>query len=168
VTGDPSQGVVIYTDGACIGSGSSCPGGYAALILIGDREQVVTGRSLATTSAAMELMGAISALEALPPAIPATIHSDSQYVVTGAMERLPWWRSRRWRIVKGGKLANKDLWRRLAHLLNERPVTWNWLKGHAGDIRNEQVHLLAYAEARLAAASVNTNPKGQPMRLGKK
>jgi ribonuclease HI len=169
VTGNPSQGAVIYTDGACIGSGGSCPGGYAALILVGDREQIVTGRSLATTNTAMELMGAISALEALPPSIPATIHSDSQYVVTGAMERLPWWRSRGWRIVKGGKLANKDLWQRLAHLVTARPVTWVWLRGHAGDVRNEQVHFLAYAEARLAAASVNTSiPEGRPVRLGKK
>jgi ribonuclease HI len=148
-----THSALIYTDGACIGSGGSCPGGYAALILIEDREQIITGQSMATTNTAMELMGAISALEALPPLVPATVYSDSQYVVTGATERLPWWRSRGWRIVKGGKLANKDLWQHLSTLMGERPVTWHWLKGHAGDPRNEQVHALAYREARQAAAA---------------
>ncbi len=152
MTAEPSQGVLIYTDGACIGSGGSCPGGYAALILIGDREQIITGGSLATTNTAMELMGAIGALEALPPRVPAAIYSDSLYVITGATERLPWWRSRRWRIVKGGRLANRDLWRRLSALMDERPVTWHWVKGHAGDVHNERVHSLAYTEARRAAA----------------
>lgn len=153
------SGALIYTDGACIGSGGSCPGGYAALILIGDREQIVTGLSLATTNTAMELMGAIRALETLPPLVPAAIYSDSQYVVRGATEQLPWWRSRGWRIVKGGKLANKDLWQRLSALLRERPVSWFWVRGHAGDVRNEQVHALAYGEARKAAASA-----GRPLR----
>jgi len=145
-------GATIYTDGACIGSGGGSPGGYAALILIGDREEIIRGQSLATTNTAMELMGAVRALEALPPFIPAAIYSDSQYVVRGATEQLPWWRSRRWRIVKGGKLANRDLWQRLAALMEERPVSWFWVRGHAGDVRNEQVHALAYQEARKAAA----------------
>jgi ribonuclease HI len=149
---------LIFTDGACIGSGGSCPGGWAALILIQGHEQVVVGRSLATTNTAMELMGAIQALEALPPAISARIHTDSQYVITGATVQLPWWRSRRWRIVKGGKLANRDLWQRLAALLEERSVTWSWIRGHSGHPRNDQVHLLAYQEARRAAMTKTARP----------
>jgi ribonuclease HI len=144
---------LIYTDGACIGSGGGCPGGYAALVLLNGREQIITGQSLATTSSAMELMGVISALEALPAHTPAEIYSDSQYVVIGATERLPWWRSRGWRIIKGGKLANKDLWQRLSELQKERSIAWHWLKGHAGDPRNERVHALAYGQACLAAAA---------------
>jgi ribonuclease HI len=147
------NGALIYTDGACIGSGGGCPGGYAALILLDGEERIVSGQSLATTNTAMELMGALMALEALPPHIPAAIYSDSQYVILGATERLPWWRSRGWRIIKGGKLANKDLWQRLAALQGERPVTWHWVRGHAGDPRNEHVHTLAYGQARLAAAA---------------
>jgi ribonuclease HI len=144
---------LIYTDGACIGGGGGCPGGYAALVLLNGREQIITGQSLATTSSAMELMGVISALEALPAHTPAEIYSDSQYVVIGVTERLPWWRSRGWRIIKGGKLANKDLWQRLSELQKERAITWHWLKGHAGDPRNERVHALAYGQACLAAAA---------------
>jgi ribonuclease HI len=148
---------LIYTDGACIGSGRGCPGGYAALIRIGEREQVVTGRSLVTTSGAMELMGVISALETLPVGVPATIYTDSQYVVTGVTERLPWWKSRGWRVMKGGRVANRDLWQRLSGLAGHRPVAWHWLKGHAGDPLNERVHALAYDEARRALLALKTH-----------
>jgi len=161
MNGESAQEILIYTDGACMGSGASRPGGYAAVIVAGDRARTIVGWSPATTSTAMELMGAIGALEALPPATPARIHTDSQYVVVGATERLPWWRSRGWRIVKGGRLADRDLWQRLAVLLSERPVAWIWVKGHAGDLRNEEAHRLAYEQARLAAAaSAPSRPAG--------
>jgi ribonuclease HI len=153
MTRETGPGALIYTDGACIGGGRSRPGGFAALILIDGREQVILGRSVATTNTAMELLGAIEALEALPPAIPAVVHSDSQYVIKGVTVQLPWWRSRGWRIVKGGKLANRDLWQRLSLLLGERTVTWRWIKGHSGHPRNEQVHALAHREAHSAAAA---------------
>jgi len=74
----------IYTDGACIGNPG--PGGYAAIILIGDTEHIITGRDRDTTNNRMELMGAIRALEELQKGIPAIIHSDSQYVIKGITE----------------------------------------------------------------------------------
>jgi ribonuclease HI len=141
---------VIYSDGACIGSGGRCPGGYAAIIRMGDEEQVVTGREASTTSTAMELMGVIGALAALPPGCPVGIYTDSQYVIAGATERLPWWRSRRWRTVKGGKVANRDLWERLSALSAGRTIAWHWVRGHSGDAMNERAHALAYAQARAA------------------
>ncbi|MBM6592917.1 ribonuclease H family protein [Microvirga pudoricolor] len=148
---------VIYTDGACIGSGGGTPGGFAAIIRTGEEERIVTGRCSAATSTAMELMGVIAALEALVPGLPAAIHTDSRYVITGATERLPWWRSRRWRIVKGGKVANRDLWQRLSDLIEDRAVTWHWVRGHAGDPLNERAHALAFGEASRAR---DERPKG--------
>jgi ribonuclease HI len=131
-----------------MGTGATRPGGYAALIRLDGEERIVSGRCLATTSSAMELTAVICALEALPQSVPARIYTDSQYVITGATERLPWWRSRGWRIVKGGRVANRDLWQRLSVLLNERTIQWHWVKGHAGDPLNERVHGLAYAQAQ--------------------
>ncbi|MFC4171750.1 ribonuclease H [Microvirga sp. GCM10011540] len=149
---------VVYTDGACMGRGRLRPGGYAAIILLGSREDIITGRSLATTNTAMELMGVVEALEALPPSIPVEIYSDSHYVIMGATKHLPWWRSRGWRIVKGGKVANKDLWQRLSLHLSGRSVTWNWVKGHSGDLHNERAHALAYQEAQGAARGILRDP----------
>ncbi|MET0427743.1 MAG: ribonuclease H [Microvirga sp.] len=150
------SGILVYADGSCIGSGRRCPGGYAALILDGRTEHVVTGREPETTSTAMELMGVIRALETLPAGRAVTVVTDSRAVITGATERLPWWRSRRWRIVKGGKVADRVLWQRLSALMEGRVITWRWVRGHAGDELNERVHALAQAEARAACLTARS------------
>ena len=72
VTTNPNGTAMVFTDGACIGNPG--PGGYAAIILIGHTEQIITGRDLETTNNRMELLAPIRALEELPQGIAATIH----------------------------------------------------------------------------------------------
>ena len=92
-----------------LASGTPGPGGYAALILIGDAEQVISGRDPNTTNNRMELTAAIRALEALPSGIAAVIHSDSQYVVKGITEWLPGWkRQGGWRTGDKKPVLNQD------------------------------------------------------------
>src|SRR5215470_4199441 len=55
--------VVIHTDGAC--SGNPGPGGWGAILAFGDRQKELKGGEPHTTNNRMELMAAISALEAL-------------------------------------------------------------------------------------------------------
>ncbi|HVL78227.1 MAG TPA: RNase H family protein, partial [Sphingomicrobium sp.] len=55
--------VEIFTDGAC--RGNPGPGGWAALLRSGSHEKELAGGEPLTTNNRMELMGAISALEAL-------------------------------------------------------------------------------------------------------
>ena len=55
--------VLIYTDGAC--RGNPGPGGWGAVLIYGDKEREICGGEPATTNNRMELMAAISALEAL-------------------------------------------------------------------------------------------------------
>ena len=55
--------VVIHTDGAC--SGNPGPGGWGAILSFGDHEKELKGGEANTTNNRMELMAAISALEAL-------------------------------------------------------------------------------------------------------
>src|SRR5262249_41480428 len=55
--------VTIYTDGAC--SGNPGPGGWGAILRFGDKEKELNGGERHTTNNQMELMAAISALEAL-------------------------------------------------------------------------------------------------------
>ena len=54
--------VQIYTDGAC--SGNPGPGGWAAILVHGDVEKEITGTEGDTTNNRMEMMAAISGLEA--------------------------------------------------------------------------------------------------------
>ena len=54
--------VEIFTDGAC--RGNPGPGGWAALIRMGEKEKEVAGGEPLTTNNRMELMAAIKGLEA--------------------------------------------------------------------------------------------------------
>ena len=106
--------VVVYTDGACIGNPG--PGGYAALILIGETERVITGRDPDTTNNRMELTAAIRALEQVPDGTVTIVHSDSQYMVKGITEWLPGWKRRGWRTGDKKSVLNRPLWEHLEAL----------------------------------------------------
>jgi ribonuclease HI len=139
---------MIYTDGSCLGKAALRPGGWAAVILIDQVEQVIMGSHPATTISAMELTAVIRSLEAVPPGIRITLHTDSAAVVAGITERLPWWRSRGWRTTKGRKVQDRQLWQHLAELAAARQVSWVWVKSHTGDAGNERVDSLARAQAQ--------------------
>ena len=142
---------IIYTDGACIGKAPLRPGGWAAVILMDGAEQVIAGSRPATTISAMELTAAVRALEAVPAGSSAILHTDSSALVTGITEKLPWWRSRRWRTLKGRKVQDRELWQQLADLAAARQVSWVWVKAHAGEMNNERVDALARAQAHREA-----------------
>lgn len=80
-----------YTDGAC--SGNPGPGGWGVLMLAREGEAVVKERTLQggaadTTNNRMELMAAISALEALARPSTIILVTDSAYVKNGITEWL--------------------------------------------------------------------------------
>lgn len=152
MTTEPITQAIIFTDGACLGNPG--PGGYAALILMAGEEQILVGRDPATTNNKMEMTAAIRALEALPPGLPATVHSDSQYVVKGIREWLPGWKKRGWRTAAGEPVKNQPLWEALDRLNSGRNITWQWVKGHAGHEQNERVDGLANTEAQMAAMTI--------------
>ena len=72
------QRVTIHTDGAC--SGNPGPGGWGAILTFGDHEKELKGGEPHTTNNRMELMAAISALEALKRPCTVDLHTDSQYL----------------------------------------------------------------------------------------
>ena len=74
--------VELFTDGAC--SGNPGPGGWAAILRMGERERELSGGEPATTNNRMELMGAIAALEALKRPCNVKLFTDSVYVKDGA------------------------------------------------------------------------------------
>ena len=89
------QRVTIYTDGAC--SGNPGPGGWGAILTFGDHEKELNGGEPHTTNNRMELMAAISALEALKRPCAVDIHTDSQYLRNGIMSWIHAWKRNGWR-----------------------------------------------------------------------
>ena len=136
--------VCIYTDGAC--SGNPGPGGWAAILSYNGHERELSGGEPATTNNSMELIAAISALEALKEPCEVELWTDSQYLARAVNEGwLAGWKRRGWR-RKEGELKNPELWQALDALLARHKVSFNWLKGHDGHEYNERCDALAVAQ----------------------
>lgn len=148
--------VTIYTDGAC--SGNPGPGGWAAILLCGQREKEICGHDPQTTNNRMELTAAIEALRALKRPCEVTIYSDSAYLVQCFREGwINKWKRNNWMRVKrvGDReikdpVLNRELWQELDRLLQTHKVQWKKVAGHAGDHYNERVDKLAVEQTKLA------------------
>jgi len=137
--------VSLYTDGACRGNPGK--GGWGAILVYGKYEKELSGGERETTNNRMELMAAISGLEALKEDCAVTLYSDSKYLVDAFL--LGWvesWRQSGWRRGKD-ELKNPDLWMRLYELTKKHTVKFEWVKGHNGHGYNERCDALATAFA---------------------
>ena len=133
--------VVIHTDGAC--SGNPGPGGWGAIIRDGEKITEMKGGEAATTNNRMELLAAISALEALPNGTPAELHTDSQYLRDGITKWMHNWKKNGWRTSDKKPVKNVDLWQRLEAAAEHHQIAWHWVRGHVGHDENERADELA-------------------------
>ena len=137
--------VHIYTDGACRGNPGR--GGWGVVLVYGKYERELSGGERETTNNRMELMAAISGLEALKERCAVTLYSDSKYLIDafdkGWVES---WEKAGWRRGRD-ELKNPDLWQRLVSLVRSHEVTFVWVKGHNGHDYNERCDALATAYA---------------------
>jgi ribonuclease HI len=135
--------VVAYTDGAC--SGNPGPGGWGVILIYGAHRKELNGGERVTTNNRMELMAAISALEALKKPVRVDIHTDSEYVQKGISAWINGWKRNGWRTSARQPVKNADLWQRLDAAQARHEVRWHWLRGHAGHPENERADALARA-----------------------
>ena len=133
--------VEIWTDGAC--SGNPGPGGWGAILKSGETVKELNGGEPHTTNNRMELLAAISALEALKRPCEIDLHTDSQYLRQGVMSWMHGWKRNGWRTADRKPVKNDDLWRRLDEATQRHEIEWRWVRGHAGDERNERADELA-------------------------
>ena len=134
--------VVIYTDGGCAPTNPG-PGGWAAVLIRGAHQKELKGGEPHTTNNRMELMAAISALEALKKPCVVDLTTDSQYVRQGITGWIHGWKRNGWRTADKKPVKNVDLWQRLDAALAQHHVSWHWVKGHAGHAENERADELA-------------------------
>ncbi|MEO5812729.1 MAG: ribonuclease HI [Rhodanobacter sp.] len=139
--------VQAFTDGACLGNPG--PGGWAALLRASGTERMLAGGNPATTNNRMELMAAISALEALKRPCQVALTTDSRYVMQGIEQWVPKWLANGWRTADRKPVKNQDLWQRLAAANAVHAVRWHWVRGHNGHAENERVDQAAREQAEL-------------------
>jgi ribonuclease HI len=138
-------GVVAYTDGACLKNPGG-PAGWSALLW--SSSDFVAGsvrdhapclerfghipKAPTTTNNRAEIAAVLAVLCLAPPALPLTIYSDSEYTIKVAQGTYQ-------------MKANPDLWSVYRQLLGfrKRPPTFEWVKGHAGQLHNERADQLA-------------------------
>ena len=142
--------VVIYTDGAC--SGNPGRGGWGAVLRWNGTQRELHGGEPLTTNNRMELMAAIQALEALSRPSRVIMHTDSKYVLDGITKWIAGWQRNGWRTSAKQPVKNDDLWRRLVAAQERHEVSWQWVRGHAGDEGNERADALARLGAEEAAS----------------
>ena len=138
-----AERVIIHTDGAC--SGNPGPGGWGAILQWGDKSREIKGGEPDTTNNRMELMAAISALEALKFPCVVDLHTDSKYVQDGISKWIHGWKRNGWKTADKKPVKNMDLWQRLDAAIQHHDVHWRWVKGHAGHEMNERADRLAVA-----------------------
>ena len=140
-----TQGVIAYTDGACIKNPGG-PAGWSAILLPASdvvANEAVDGakriecyghipKSPTTTNNRAEVTAVLAVLSIAPPDAPLTIYSDSDYTIKVAQGTFQ-------------MKANPDLWALYRMLLNHRklPITFQWVRGHAGHDLNERADELA-------------------------
>jgi ribonuclease HI len=142
--------VEIWTDGAC--SGNPGPGGWGVILVAGERRKELFGGEPDTTNNRMELMAAISALEALRKPCEVKLHIDSQYVRQGITQWIHGWKKNGWKTADKKPVKNAELWQRLEEATKPHRIDWIWVKGHAGDPMNERADELAREGVKAAKA----------------
>ena len=145
----PDADYIIHTDGSCLRNPGGA-GGWAAVIettATGAVEEK-SGGDPETTNNRMELTAALMALSAVPEGARVALYTDSQYLKNAFTKFwLTAWKKRGWKKADGEPVLNQDLWVQLDAAFAARQVQFHWVKGHAGNPRNERCDALARAEA---------------------
>lgn len=133
--------VQIYTDGSC-NNATHNSGGYGIVMISEDGVRHWCGGSYVnTTSARMEILAILRALEKCNAGDDIIVYSDNQYAVnTLAKGWIFKWQQQNFRARK-----NCDLWKKFMIEYNRLggKVELRWVRGHAGDEYNEMADALA-------------------------
>lgn len=153
----------VYTDGAC--SGNPGPGGWAWASSV---HHHASGGDPETTNNRMELTAVLRAIE--ENSGPLTVVMDSTYVKSGLESWSKGWVRNGWKTKAGAEVKNRDLWEELIAVRDGRPpgeLSFEWVKGHSGDVMNDLVDGLAVVQRDLFRGVRSETPRANgPARSG--
>jgi ribonuclease HI len=148
------QEVTIYVKGACLSNPG--PGGYAAVLISGERRKELAGGRRLTTNNRMEVLAVIEALAALKWPCRVIVRSASRYLVDGGNQR----QTQRTQV-------NVDLWDKLRDICEKHDVGFEWVSRQAGHPESERCQRMAQAEARREGLPEDINYETKPARDNK-
>lgn len=124
----------VYTDGSYKGRWGS----WAYVILQkGSVLREDAARAKKTNSNRMEFQAAIESLKSLPIGATVKMFTDSRILIEN-IPQFAQWSQNQWRKQNDRAVPNADLFKQLYELLQERNVTWQWVKAHSGHPQNER------------------------------
>jgi ribonuclease HI len=171
---DQLPAVTIHADESCLGNQFQArenPGGAAGLVEYWDGDRWIRRDFWSshgnTTNNRMALRSAIDGLGFLNRPCRVRFVSDSTYLVRGMNDWVPGWKARGWK-RKGGPPENLELWQELDRVAQRHQIDWVWVRGHAGDPRNEYANDLAVQAAKKQDSSGGLVDSGFSAWLGKK
>lgn len=140
--------VQIFTDGAC--KGNPGPGGWGAILRMGQHEKEISGSDPDTTNNRMEMTAVIRALNTLIEPCEVELYSDSKYVLDGITKWVHGWKKSGWINASKKPVRNADLWHELIDASERHTMHWHWVRGHDGHPENERADKLASDQAESA------------------
>ncbi|MDD3044152.1 MAG: ribonuclease HI [Candidatus Delongbacteria bacterium] len=144
--------VTMYTDGAC--SKNPGPGGWGVVLIYGEKIKKVSGYSSMTTNNIMELTAFIEGMKLLKEKCEVDLYTDSKYLTDSATKWLTGWEKNGWKTSAKKEVKNIPLWKTISEMIRSHKVVFNWVKGHDGNLYNEECD-------RLAREEILTNQKAE-------
>ena len=136
----------IFTDGSAIGN-PGC-GGWAAVLMSGDKKWEISGSSPWTTISEMELLAAVKALRSIPAGSSVQLCSDSELLIRGMLFHIRHWQANEWRNSRSAPLQHQCLWKELLAKNQQLNIQWQWVRGHSRHPFQIRADALAYQAAR--------------------
>jgi ribonuclease HI len=133
--------ITIYTDGSCINNGKlnvKCGSG----IWISKNHPLNHAISIPgpkQSNQISEIVAILVALQSMSPMKPVKIITDSKYIIRGLTTHLKDWEDNSWIGVSNDQLFKATVYHSRRH---SDTTTFQWVKGHDGDIGNEQADSL--------------------------
>ncbi len=146
-TSPASNSALAYSDGAC--SGNPGPAGLGVVVLT-ELERLELSEYLGQgTNNVAELMAVLRAIEAVDPAVPLVVYTDSRYAI-GVVQQ--GWKAK----------ANTELVAALRRSIVGREVELRYVPGHAGIELNERADVLARQAVSSRSSERKTVQRSQP------
>lgn len=141
--------ITAATDGSALGNPG--PAGWCWYI---DENTWAAGGNLHATNNLMEIQAVHELLKATREAglkeVPLLIKADSQYVINALTKWIHGWKRNGWMTASKKPVLNRELFEATFEEMQGRSITFDWVRGHNGDVLNEAADKRAKAAAEWA------------------